>query len=327
MSIKIGKPIAVFCGELKSEVLSSTLKKSFEVKSFKTNNELYNCKNLQSDRVELLILSVDGSLKEEFLVQFVNLRLVFSLTTSLTHIDEKALTNLKLNNKLLSLRDFWEKMSVVTGASDLALTLLVVALRKIFFISNFSIQDGNFSRRPDMLTNDFSSTHIGIIGYGRIGKQVGIYLKGLGIKFSIYDPFAEKIEGNISFNNLGDMISSVDGVLISSGWKPNAKPIITDEMLQYISNPNFFIVNISRGELVCESSIIRSLEYRQLDSYLTDVYTESLSGKIFSSSKDPVLCDLIDSGRLVILPHVGGFTKGSTIKTQEILADYISKEY
>ena len=98
-------------------------------------------------------------------------------------------------------------------------------------------------------------------------------------------------------------------------------------MLQYISNPNFFIVNISRGELVCESSIIRSLEYRQLDSYLTDVYTESLSGKIFSSSKDPVLCDLIDSGRLVILPHVGGFTKGSTIKTQEILADYISKEY
>ena len=59
--------------------------------------------------------------------KFKSLKLIFSLTSSLNHIEINAVKSLKLQKKLFYLRDIWDKMNEVTGAADLALTLVLAA--------------------------------------------------------------------------------------------------------------------------------------------------------------------------------------------------------
>ena len=141
--------------------------------------------------------------------KFKSLKLIFSLTSSLNHIEINAVKSLKLQKKLFYLRDIWDKMNEVTGAADLALTLVLAASRKVF-IANKKLDDGaTLQRDSSLMGHEFGSLKIGIIGYGRIGRILDGYLNHLGISTYVYDPISRAETPDKNMRSISKLIGLV----------------------------------------------------------------------------------------------------------------------
>ena len=171
--------------------------------------------------------------------------------------------------------------------------------------------------------HEFGSLKIGIIGYGRIGRILDGYLNHLGISTYVYDPISRAETPDKNMRSISKLIESCHGLVMCASWQHGQEKIIDKQLLKEINSPDFFLVNIARGELVCERSIIRSLLENRMHSYITDVcsstFWETIEKRKFSSA----LNFLKNSGRFEILPHIGGFTYESTIKTQNFLFEFL----
>ena len=314
---------AVFCGELKSKKLFDFLYETYNVKTFKTNSDFYNSCDVKLENIEIIVLTVDSILTKEFLEKMPNLVLVVSLTTSVTHIARETLLSLQAAQKLITLRNFWDQMEDVSGAADLALTFILMGARKIAAGKIRKFNNLNVDRDNDYISHEFSSLRIGIIGYGRIGKRVGKYLKGLGINVVIYDVDTKKTEGELVYKSVAELLNNVHGALISVSVDDHRSKIISKDLLKNdLNNKELFLVNISRGEIVAEEEILASLEQSRISCYLTDVISGNLKHKL-DKTESRRFKKLSELGKIVVTPHLGGFTVESTEKTQNIVAHFL----
>lgn len=317
----------IFCGELKSELLKEFLEQHYELICFQTNTEFYNSSEISLNNVKILILSVDGTLQLSLLEKMPALELLVSLSTSVTHISNEALDILGKLKKLLTLRDFWSKMQKVTGAADLALTLLLMGARKIPLSQITEFNYASYQRDIEYISHEFSNLKIGIIGYGRIGQRVARYLKAMDVRVSVFDEDLDKTIGECTVSSISEILNNVHGVLLSASMSDNFSKIISKQILSNeFDNDDLFLVNISRGELVSEEQVLHCLETGKLSCYLTDVISDEFREAMTANDFSHRLNKLRASGRLLVTPHVGGFTLESTQKTQDIIAQYLMEQ-
>jgi len=317
------KPIAIFCGELKSDALREVLNENYDLRCFTNNDEFYRATKLHFASVEIILLTVDSVFDINLLRRMPSLLKLISLTTSLTHINPDAQKLLMNEGKLITLRDFWDQMAEVTGAADLALMLILMGARRAS-LASLKSANNPFIRNSEFLTHEFSALRIGIIGYGRIGQRVGKYLKGLGISYSVYDPNLKDVSNVIQHKRIEDCLNSVHGVLLSSSFETTSKQILSKSLLiDKLNNSELFIVNISRGELVSEEQLIECALESKISCYLTDVVSSEFKIKMKTKFLSKNLDQLIAEGKLFVMPHIGGYTYESTEKTQKIIYRYL----
>lgn len=319
------KPIAIFCGELKSDALREILNENYDLRCFKNNDEFYKSTKLNFASIEIILTTVDSVFDINLLRKMPSLLKLISLTTSLSHINPDVQKLLINEGKLITLRDFWDQMAEVTGAADLALMLILMGARRASLACLKSAKNPPL-RNQNFLTHEFSNLRIGIIGYGRIGQRVGKYLKGLGISYSVYDPNLKDVSNVIEHERIEDCLNSVHGVLLSSSFETTSKHILSKNLLlEKLNNSELFIVNISRGELVSEEQLIECALESKIGCYLTDVVSSDFKIKMKKKYLSKKLNQLIAEGKLFITPHIGGYTYESTEKTQHIIYRYLKE--
>ena len=65
-----------------------------------------------------------------------------------------------------------------------------------------------------------------------------------------------------------------------------------------------FLINTSRGEIVDEHSILKSIQNNHLKGYATDVISDEYGNR----NKSPILFGLKNGLNIVVTPHIGGMT-------------------
>jgi len=162
------------------------------------------------------------------------------------------------------------------------------------------------NNEENLRTQQLYGKTIGIIGYGRIGKNVSKYATAFGMDYKFYDPGV--FENGNKVSSIESM-KDVDIVSINCGLNDTSRNLITYDTFKDFKK-GLVVVNTSRGEVVDERYISLLIKSREI-YYSADVIVDEQN---ISTPHHSELYNLYDSGEyenLTLTPHVAGVTTDS----------------
>jgi D-3-phosphoglycerate dehydrogenase len=142
---------------------------------------------------------------------------------------------------------------------------------------------------------------LGLIGYGRIARELAGMANGLGMPTVAYDPFVPddtfRADG-VERLDLVDVVRAADVLSVHVPLTAETDGMVDDELLQNLK-PGSLFVNASRGELVDEDALVRALASGRLAGAGLDVTRVE--------PPDPT-SQLLTLPNVVLTPHSAAFT-------------------
>lgn len=152
---------------------------------------------------------------------------------------------------------------------------------------------------------ELNGKRIGIVGLGRVGREVAARCRALGMEVVAYDPFVSPQAAellNVKLLDLDELLAACDFVTLHSVLTPETRHLIGRETLAG-AKPGIRIVNAARGELIDEQALLEALESGRVAGAALDVH----------SQEPPQDWRLAKHPRVVATPHLGA----STVEAQE----------
>ena len=141
---------------------------------------------------------------------------------------------------------------------------------------------------------------LGVLGFGRIGRQVARRALGLQMKVVAYDPFVSADR----FRELGVESASFDEVIARADFLTLHLPL-NDETRGVIGTAaigkmrdGVRIVNAARGELVDEDALVAALESGKVAGAAIDVFVQ-----------EPYSGPLLGAPNIIVTPHLAASTE------------------
>ena len=156
--------------------------------------------------------------------------------------------------------------------------------------------------------NEIAGKTLGIIGLGRIGREMAIRAKAFGMKVlaqDIYWPEAFAEEHRITrIENLDRLFSDSDFISLHTNLTAETQGLINGATIQKMKN-RAILINCGRGELVHVDDILAALRDNKLGGYGADVL-----------DVEPANADhpLLSAPNCLITPHIGSRTHESVIR-------------
>ncbi len=154
---------------------------------------------------------------------------------------------------------------------------------------------------------------IGILGLGKIGKELAIRAKALGLYVYAFDPYTDKefIQNNeiqLMFS-VEELIKDIDILSLNLPLNDKTKGLVNYDLLLKAKR-KLVIVNTSRALIIHQNSLIKALQSKIIRAYLTDVMDEEPMPK-----NHP----LLQFDNVLITPHIGSRTYES-VQRQGLMA-------
>jgi D-3-phosphoglycerate dehydrogenase / 2-oxoglutarate reductase len=161
-----------------------------------------------------------------------------------------------------------------------------------------TLRQGAWQRSTGSLLSEWT---IGLVGFGRIGREVERCLRPFGATLLVSHPglMERDVPAGVGLVGLEALLSRSDVVSLHVGRPPSEGPLFSSAQFAQMK-PGSRLINTARGYLVDETALVSALESGHLAGAALDVYTaEPYSGPL---TKFPqVLCT----------PHVGTLTHAS----------------
>lgn len=147
---------------------------------------------------------------------------------------------------------------------------------------------------------------VGIVGFGRIGREVASRLKGFGCRILVFDPQVkprEAIRHGVSWRELEELLGSSDIVSLHLPLSPSTRGMVDREFLGKMKR-GAFLVNTARGELLDEQALLQALGGQHLAGAALDCLSQEPRSKDYPLLQDP---------RVMVTPHMGAHTDEATV--------------
>jgi D-3-phosphoglycerate dehydrogenase len=187
--------------------------------------------------------------------------------------------------------------------------LLLLALEKNFLFHTDSTRSGdaktNWKRKTG---HELLEKTIGIIGLGRIGKEVAIRSRAFGmnvIGFDVYwdEKFANE-HGVKRAATLDEIFAASDYLSLHTNLTPETRDMICAKSIARMKK-GVLLLNCARGEIVHTADIVEALKSGQVGGYGTDVLDQE---------PPPADYPLLKLPNVVCTPHVGSRTCESVVR-------------
>lgn len=161
---------------------------------------------------------------------------------------------------------------------------------------------------------ELSGKRLGVVGFGRIGREVAARGQALGMEVVAYDPFvsaaaAERL--HVPLLPLDELLQSSDFITLHTTLSRDTRHLLGKEALGKVK-PGVRIVNAARGELVDEAALLAALESGRVAGAALDVHAQ----------EPPADWRLAQHPRVVALPHCGA----ATVEAQERVGTDIAQQ-
>ena len=177
--------------------------------------------------------------------------------------------------------------------------MLLLALEKNLMVQANATAAGEWKR---MTGHEIMGKTIGIVGLGRIGREVAIRANAFGMRcigFDVYWPedFAKehKVE---KMGSIGDVLKESEIVSLHTNLTDETRDMINTETIQSMQD-GAILINCGRGELTKADDIAAALESGKLAGYGADVLDQE---------PPPADHPLLGAKNCIITPHVGSRT-------------------
>jgi len=168
-----------------------------------------------------------------------------------------------------------------------------------------SVRSGNWKR---VTGHEIMGRSIGILGLGRIGKEVAVRAKSFGMPIIAYDPYWDEnfaqAHGVRKANSLLEVLETSDIVSLHLFLTNETRSLINEKVLRRMK-PGAWLINCARGELIDSRAVAEALETGLLGGYGADVLDEE---------PPPPDHPLLNAPRSYITPHIGSRTYESVVR-------------
>jgi lactate dehydrogenase-like 2-hydroxyacid dehydrogenase len=191
--------------------------------------------------------------------------------------------------------------------ADIGMALTLAAVRRLPQAERY-LREGRWPSAPFPLTASLRGRTMGILGLGRIGKQVAKRAQAFGLNVVYHGRKAQDDAPYLYYPSLLGMAKACDILMIAAPGGAATRHIVDREVMAALG-PDGVLVNIARGSLVDEAALIEALRERRILSAGLDVYENE-------PNVPPALLEL---DNVVALPHVGSATR----HTRRAMADLV----
>jgi D-3-phosphoglycerate dehydrogenase len=144
---------------------------------------------------------------------------------------------------------------------------------------------------------------LGIIGYGHIGRQVGVLCEALGMRIVFYDRAVKLPMGNNkACNSLEELFSESDFVTVHVPATKETNEMIGATEIGQMKRGSY-LINAARGNIVQIPALVAALKSGQLSGAAIDVFPEEPESNV-----DTFKSDLQNLPNVILTPHIGGST-------------------
>ena len=188
------------------------------------------------------------------------------------------------------------------AVAEYAVSLMLSLNRKIYRAVNRT-RDGNFTLNG-LLGFDMYGKTAGVIGMGRIAKELIKILHGFGMNVMAYDlypdhEFAKQYD--VKVVSLDELYANSDIISLHCPLTPDTKFLINQDSIAKMKK-GVMIINTGRGKLINTEDLIEGLRSKQVGSAGLDVYEEER--EYFYEDKSDKMIDDDVLARLLMVPNV-----------------------
>ena len=208
------------------------------------------------------------------------------------------------------------------AVAEHTISLMIGVYRKMH-LQYQSVRSGNWG--GDIRASWYHQAHeltgktVGIVGLGRIGRQVAKRLQGWDCDLIYYDPFEVpkdvEEELNVTRTDLDELLRTSDIVTLHVPLMGRTRGMISDRELG-LMKPTAVLINACRGPVVDEAALIRALNAQEISAAGLDVLEEEPTPK-----DNP----LLKMDNVVITAHMASFAQESGERSRVFAMENVAR--
>ena len=172
------------------------------------------------------------------------------------------------------------------------------SLARFIGISNVSMREGKWNKKQ-YKGIELSGKTLGLIGFGRIGRELAKKAKALEMKVIYNDILGPaKDFPEYSFVFLDELLADSDFISLHVPGNKDKSPVIGKPEFTKIKD-GAYLINCARGSVVDERALLENLNSGKLAGAGIDVFPEEPTKNM----------ELVNHERVSVTPHIGASTK------------------
>lgn len=171
-------------------------------------------------------------------------------------------------------------------------------LARFIGIANVTMREGKWNKKQ-YKGIELSGKTLGLIGFGRIGRELAKKAKALEMKV-IYNDILGPAKDcpEYSFVSLDELLADSDFISLHVPGNKDKSPVISKAEFTKMKD-GAFLINCARGSVVDEAALLEALNSGKIAGAGIDVFPE----------EPPQNLELIRHEKISVTPHIGASTK------------------
>lgn len=314
----------------------SKLEQDFFQDSFKGLDISFHEEKLNENSVEkakdadVVCVFVNSLLNKNVIDAIPNLKFIATRSTGFDHIDcEYAKTK---GIKVSTVPSYGSHT-----VAEFAFGLILNLSRKIIIANNHVRELEDFNYNSGMEGFDLAGKTLGVVGTGKIGKNVVKIAKGFAmnvVAYDLYPDLAFAKENNFAYRTLPEVMKEADVITLHTPYTKENHHLINKENISLVKNGSY-LINTARGELIDTEALVFGLKEGGLAGFGADVLENEkqlkdeksflMSGKATEEERKIIKFnhDLMTMPNVVITPHVAFYSHEAVTEILKITVDNI----
>jgi len=184
------------------------------------------------------------------------------------------------------------------STAELAIALMLGLARNLA-PADASMKAGRWDKKA-FAGVELHGKRLGVIGFGRIGREVAHRCRSFGMEVQAFDPFVSPAvaeAAHVRLVGLEELLSTSDYLTLHTTLTPETRHLVGKDALAKVK-PGVRIVNAARGELIDDEALLAALESGRVAGAGLDVHAQ----------EPPADWRLAKHPRVLALPHLGAST-------------------
>ncbi len=256
-------------------------------------------------------------LDQNFLTKASHLKFIARVGAGMENIDLETADNLNIQliNSPEGNRD---------SVAEHVVGMLLILMNRLFIASN-EVKNGIWKREENRGDELLGKT-FGIIGYGNMGKATAKRLSGFGVEVIFHDILPDLSDEFATQVSLEELQKRAEILSLHIPLTSETHYLIDDNFISKMEK-NFYFVNTARGKNIKTKALVEAIEAGKVLGACLDVleYEKSSFENLEVENSD--LQFLLDSDKVIVTPHIAGWTQQSKIKLAQVIVDKILENF
>ena len=188
----------------------------------------------------------------------------------------------------------------------------MLCISRFINTANVTMLEGKWEKKKYKGTEIYGKT-LGLIGFGRIAREVAKRANALGMNVIYYD-IAGKCEEYEEFKccTLEYLLNNSDFISVHIPFNKDRGALLKEEEFN-IMKDGVYIINCARGGVIEEEALLKALNNGKVTAAALDVFENEPKPKK----------ELINHERVSVTPHIGASTKEAQMRIGEEIVDIL----